>query len=124
MQSSIAAAQVPTITDMYTALSCPKNLPVNARMISAIAGGYISISMGIEYSIIALRPIFETAKENTVNKIAQTLYGTLPFVILTKVSEQEVTSPIEVLRQAKVIVTARIIFPALIIQKVRATAYP
>ena len=31
----------------------------------------MSMSMGMEYSMMALSPMFDTAKENTVKRIAQ-----------------------------------------------------
>lgn len=57
-------------------------------------------------------PIFETINENTVNIIAQVLYDNAFGNILTKVSEQLVTNPMDVFKHAKIIVKARIMLPA------------
>ena len=57
-------------------------------------------------------PTLETTKENTVKMHAHALYGKAFGNIRTNVSEQLVTRPMDVFKQANVIVRAKIMLPA------------
>ena len=105
-KSKIAAANVNAVTLAYTVLSCLNTFPHKASAMSVIANGYKNISTGTEYSIIFDNPKFETTRENAVKMIAHALYGSAFGNILSKVSEQLVTRPMEVFKQAKVMVSA------------------
>ena len=75
-------------------------------------GGIILLSTGREMAIMALRPMLVTSREKILKQVAQKPYFGPLGNMAVKVSAQLVTRPMEVLRHARITVSASTTRPA------------